>query len=50
MPPNGYQSVSLDDDTLATVDDYNSELPDCDGRPDVLRAAVEAFDVTEYQS
>jgi metal-responsive CopG/Arc/MetJ family transcriptional regulator len=49
MPPNGFESVSLDKETLQQVDDIRDAL-DLSGRPEALRVAVEAFDVEDYQN
>lgn len=49
MPPNGFESVSLDEDTLEDVDAIADAL-DLSGRPEALRVAVDAFGVEDYQN
>jgi len=45
MPPSGFTSVSLDDDTIDRLDAITDALPDCESRADAVSRAVEAFDI-----
>lgn len=46
MPPNGFNSVSIDDDTAERLDAIVTAVDDCDSRADAIARAADAFDVS----